>query len=104
MLELLILLVVPIAVALVFCVVLIRVRPGWARWRAVLLAALPVPTLLLGFCVFVFTDAATTPQQHCGTDACGMAMVAAMFIGAAALGALLLSLTAAALLAWWLPR
>lgn len=77
---------------------------GWvlARWwrgkrlgLVALAAAAPVPVLIAGMCAFVFISAAISPAERCGVDACGMAMMAAMFGFAFAVVLWLLGLLAA---------
>jgi hypothetical protein len=59
--------------------------PRWSMaWTATAAAAV-VPALVLAFCAFIFFDASSTGPEQCGVDACGMAIMAAMFIGGLAL-------------------
>jgi H+/Cl- antiporter ClcA len=51
-----------------------RYRPAWARRRALLVAAAPLPRPALVACVLVFISGAITSREHCGVDACGMAI------------------------------
>jgi len=52
-------------------------------WKLSLFAALPVPILAWLFCLIIFVNAARTPQQDCGVDACGMTMAGAMVVAGA---------------------
>ncbi len=49
-------------------------------WKLSLFAALPAPILAWLFCLIIFVNAARTPQQDCGVDACGMTMAGAMVV------------------------
>jgi hypothetical protein len=81
-----------------------RFRPAWSRRRVDLVAAAPIPGMLIALCLWIFISAATTPREQCGVDACGMAMAAAMMVGFAALCAFAFGLVVAALVQWLMRR
>jgi hypothetical protein len=65
--------------AVLFGFGLARLRPAWSPARVALVAATPLPMVGGGLCLYIFQSAANTPQDKCGVDACGMAMVAAIY-------------------------
>jgi len=68
----------------------------WARWRIVMLGALPIPLVLWAICLALFVEAATASAESCGVDACGMTMMAAMAVAGMTLVVYLVSLPLAA--------
>jgi hypothetical protein len=58
-----------------------RFRPRWPRWVRALVAACVLPVPIIAFAAFMAFNAAHTPADECGVDACGMAMAAAMILG-----------------------
>jgi hypothetical protein len=54
-------------------------RPIWRHRKISLLSASPLPSLLAALCLFLIVDAATSSKAECGVDACGMAIMAALF-------------------------
>ena len=77
--------------------VLRATRPHWSRLRINLIAAAPLPGVVMALCAYVFVMAAVDTKEHCGVDACGMAMGFSMIVGFAAFGAFLMSLAIAAI-------
>lgn len=53
-------------------------RRQWSGRRVALIAASVLPLLLLALCAWVFLAAYTSGPEHCGVDACGMAMLSAL--------------------------
>ncbi len=94
-----------IVVAALFGAVLHRLRPNWRRWRVAVISALPVPTIALAACLYLFVDAASASPEECGVDACGMVMMAAMVVGGFAIVGFALGLfvSAGILRLWWKP-
>jgi hypothetical protein len=80
-----------LGVVLVLSFVVATHWPDWPLWRMSLFSAAMLPLPVLALCVWVFVDAMLTPAALCGVDACGMAMVAGMFLGAGAIGLFLVS-------------
>lgn len=70
---------VPAGVAAALAVLFRLTRPGWSRRRGILTAALPLPVLGAAPCIWLFASASLASAEKCGVDACGMAMVFAMF-------------------------
>ena len=68
----------------------------WPRWRSILLAPLPAPGLIGVVCIYLFVTAFRGTPEQCGVDACGMMMMAAMFIFGVAVVAYLVGVA----LAW----
>jgi hypothetical protein len=71
-----------IAVALFFAGVpyalslMIRhLRPGWTRWRKILVGALPLPFGVAVMSASILIDASRRSPQDCGVDACGYNMI-----------------------------
>jgi protein-S-isoprenylcysteine O-methyltransferase Ste14 len=63
--------------------------PRWSDQKLTLIAALPVPIIFIGLCLFVFVRAALAPKESCGVDTCSMAMnfaLVGMFWGAMGYG------------------
>ena len=58
--------------------------PGWSAYKVVLLSAAAVPSLIAALAVVLFANAALSPAEKCGVDACGMAMAVAVYLMAAA--------------------
>lgn len=69
--------------------------PQWSARKTVLVSALPIPTMIWLLCGFVFLNAAFTPQERCGVDACGMAMGFSLIIAGAALAGFAASVASA---------
>jgi hypothetical protein len=69
-----------LVVALATAAILLRWRAHWGPVRASLIASACLPTLGVAFCLWVFVRAATDTREHCGVDACGMAMAFSMII------------------------
>jgi hypothetical protein len=59
-------------------------RPSWSTLRLSLLAAAILPGLLLALGVLLFVGAAFSSPEACGIDACGMAMLASMYMAVGA--------------------
>ena len=71
-----------IAVALFFAGVpyalslMIRhLRPGWTRWRKILVGGLPLPVGVMVMSGAILIDATQRSPQDCGVDACGYNMM-----------------------------
>lgn len=64
-------LVVPYSVTLL----VMRFRQCWSRQKTAFAAALPLALLIWVPCIWLFVDAALSPKEECGVDACGMAMM-----------------------------
>ena len=58
---------------------LMRWRSAWSRRKTIVIAALPLPSIILALCLLVFFNAATASEESCGVDACGMAMMFSTF-------------------------
>ncbi|MDE2437205.1 MAG: hypothetical protein KGM49_13185 [Sphingomonadales bacterium] len=58
---------------------LMRWKPSWSRRKTAILAALPLPSIIWIVCLVVFFNAATSSQESCGVDACGMSMMFSAF-------------------------
>jgi len=58
---------------------LCQTRSRWSKVHINFIAALPLPFLLLAFSAFVFLRTVNESQAECGPDACGWAIIAAMF-------------------------
>ena len=69
------------ALPILFSVGLSRFRPRWPRWVRALAAACALPVPIVAFAAFMAFNAAHTPADECGVDACGMAIAAAMILG-----------------------
>jgi hypothetical protein len=82
-----------IAVALFFAGVpyalslMIRhLRPGWTRWRKILVGGLPLPVGVMVMSAAILIDGYTRPIQSCSGDSCGFAILFGM--GGLILGAM----------------
>lgn len=71
-----------IAVALFFAGVpyalslMIRhLRPGWTRWRKILVGALPLPFGVAVMSAAILTDSFLRFPQGCSPDSCGFALI-----------------------------
>lgn len=94
----------PVLPAVLLALAMLYVRPGWSRWRIVLSAAAPFPAIGLAVAAALFLDAAMTPPDRCGVDACAMAMAGAFVIATWCLTAFALSVLACAGVMRWLDR
>ncbi|MEP9357277.1 hypothetical protein [Sphingomonas sp. KR3-1] len=65
-------------------------RPNWPVWRSSLLSAAILPVPILALCAWLFVSVLLSPAEKCGVDACGMAAMAAMFVGSGALALFLI--------------
>ena len=76
-----------VAVEIILAILLtsVWVQRGWPEARTIYVAALPLPALIIAFCLYVFVDAATASKESCGVDACGMAMGAAVILASTAM-------------------
>ncbi|WP_025560097.1 hypothetical protein [Sphingomonas sp. UNC305MFCol5.2] len=70
-------------------------RPVWSRLRASLIGAAILPGITIALCIALFVNAATSSPEDCGVDACGMTMMAATYLAAAAVIGFFLSWVAA---------
>ena len=68
--------------ALLLSALLTHWFPAWGKWRVALIAALTIPCVLWGLCLWLYVLEANTPPEHCGVDACGMGMMMAMVFAA----------------------
>jgi hypothetical protein len=96
MTEILSFLLVCFVVAALSTIVLLVSKPAWSSGRTTVIAASPVPLLLLAICLYVFVRAAAAPAEKCGLDACGMAMMFATFGAGVALAGFAAGLAACA--------
>lgn len=64
-------LVVPYSLALL----VMKFRPSWSRRKSAIAASLPLAMLIWMPCIWLFADAASSPKEECGVDACGMSMM-----------------------------
>ncbi len=98
--ELLMLLAACVAVSAVLTLFFRMLRPKWSSRTVIVLAAAPLPTVVLLLCLYVFLNAAFATKEECGVDACGMAMGFSMIISVAAVAAFGIG----ALSAWLIHR
>lgn len=80
-------------------IIIVKLRPSWSNRRALLSAALPIPSIIWALCLVLFVSSVFATKAQCGVDACGMAMMASTVVAAYALIAFLLGVVMA-----WLVR
>lgn len=57
----------------------------WSPLKVSAISAAVMPGVLIMLCLLLFVHAATSSAESCGVDACGMAMMAAIYVSAFAL-------------------
>jgi hypothetical protein len=72
--DLAILSLVCVAPAIGFAVLINRRRPLWSVAKTAFVAAMPLPLLASMLFIYIIVDAARTPSEKCGVDACAMAI------------------------------
>jgi len=80
---------------------LVTIRPLWSPRRRTATAAAPLPAFVLIPSAWLLLDALTSSPEQCGVDACGMAMLAALFGLVAAMASYLVGLIGAAFIERW---
>jgi hypothetical protein len=73
--------VICLAVALAASGIFYRLRPHWGLGRISVAASMPLPALALLLGGFVFVRATSATPEHCGVDACGMAVAFSLILG-----------------------
>ncbi|PZU11662.1 hypothetical protein [Sphingomonas sp.] len=74
MFDLAILCLVCVVPTIGFAFLIDRRRPSWSFAKTAFVAAIPLPLLVSLLLIYIIVDAARTPFEKCGVDACAMAI------------------------------